>query len=190
MQGVYALFIDVGVEGPVDLAISDVEMRDEYGQPQQAFAGNKTVVLRAIVKATGKDYNSTIQCRIGTNSFEQAVLVKAGETQPVYFRIDCGELNLPTGPQSVEVRLGTADLLPFNNSRFATFMVRAPRRVLVLTDNPKQADYFKKALAANDFTPDVKDPADFADWDLQKYQAIYLFNLSAPKDEIWKELDK
>ncbi len=190
MQGVYALFIDVGVDRPVDLAISDVEMRDEYGQPQQAFAGNKTVVLRAIVKATGKDYNSTIQCRIGTNSFEQAVLVKAGETQPVYFRIDCAELNLPTGPQSVEVRLGTADLLPFNNSRFATFMVRAPRRVLVLTDNPKQADYFKKALAANDFTPDVKDPADFADWDLQKYQAIYLFNLSAPKDEIWKELDK
>src|SRR5439155_4956372 len=104
MQGVYSLFIDVGVERPVDLAISDLEMRDE-----QAFAANRTVILRAEVKATGKDYNSTIQCRIGMKTIEQPVVIKAGETQPVYFRIDCAKLKLPPGPQQVEVRLGTAD---------------------------------------------------------------------------------
>jgi hypothetical protein len=191
MQGVYSLFIDVGVDRPVDLAISNLEMRDEFGQPQQAFAGNRKVILRADVKATGKDYNTTIQFRIiGTKTFEWAVVVKAGETKPEFFRLDCTELGLSPGPQQVEVRLGTGDLLPFNNSRFATFLVREPRRVLVLTDNTEQAEYFRKALVANGFTPEVKSPGDFANLNLNRYQAIFLFNLSLPKEELWKDLDK
>ncbi|HMF19714.1 MAG TPA: VWA domain-containing protein, partial [Gemmataceae bacterium] len=158
MQGVYSLFIDVGVDRPVDLAISNLELRDEFGQPQQAFAANRKVILRADVKATGKDYNTTIQFRIGTKTFEWAVVVKAGETKPEFFRIDCAELGLLPGPQQVEVRLGTSDLLPFNNSRYATFMVREPRRVLVLADKTNQATEFQRALTANGFAPEVKTP--------------------------------
>jgi hypothetical protein len=190
MQGVYSLFIDVGVDRPADLAITDLELRDDYGQPQQAFAGNKKVIIRADVKATGKDYNSTIQCLVGGKKFEQGVVIQAGETQPVFFRIDPVELKLPTGPHEVEVRLGTADLLPFNNSRFATFLLREPRRVLILADKTKEAEKFREALWANGFAPEVKTPGDFEDLKLQEYQAIYLFNVSRPKEEIWTELDK
>ena len=190
MQGVYSLFIDVGVDRPVDLAISNLELRDEFGQPQQAFAANRKVILRADVKATGKDYNTTIQFRIGTKTFEWAVVVKAGETKPEFFRIDCAELGLLPGPQQVEVRLGTSDLLPFNNSRYATFMVREPRRVLVLADKTNQATEFQRALTANGFAPEVKTPGEFADLDLTRYQAIYLLHIASPNEELWKDLDQ
>jgi hypothetical protein len=194
LRGVHALFVDVGVDRPVDLAILDVELpRNSDGQMQQVFASDKRISLRVQVQATGKDYNSAVQCRIGKKTYENAVVLSAGEKQTYLFEIDCQELNLTPGQHQIEVRLTSSDLLAFNNSRFVTFAIREPRRVLVLAEEPAKAERFKSALESTSFkfTVEVK-RADEAERligtrDLRDYQAVYLFCLARP-EKLWGPL--
>jgi Aerotolerance regulator N-terminal len=192
LRGVYAVFVDVGVERPSDLAIMDLQFpRARDGRPRQVFAGDKKFVLLAVVQATGKDYNTTLKCQVGKQAYEQPVVLKAAEKQTFEFEIDIPALKLPPGDTQLKVELGMGDLLPFNNQRFANFAVREPRRILVLADDPGKAGHFVKALDVNGFSATAR-PVSSAlkPPELSSFQAVYLFDVAEPSSELWDLLDE
>jgi hypothetical protein len=200
MRGVHAVFIDVGVDSPADLAIIDLEFpRSNHGQPQQLFPQDKEFTIRGTVQATGKDYNQDLVFSIGGKEFQrQPIPIKAGEKQPFEVKVNPLELKLPNGANQLEVWIaasgGTAlarDLLPFNNRRYATFAIREPRRILVVADEPARAAVFERALQSNKFTVNVMATKDFLkDTTLPEAQAVYLFDVAQPSDELWGALEK
>jgi hypothetical protein len=188
LRGVYGLWIDVGVDNPADLAIIDIEFpRQPNGQMRQLFRANESFEINVQVQATGKDYNADLTVRTSGGTESAPVVVKAGERQATPFKIDPDKLNLLPGLHQFEVSLKQADLLAFNNVRYATFAIREPRRVLVLCDRQPAADDFVRALQATGYSPTVKDklkePAG-----LDPYHAVYLFDVARPTNELWDML--
>src|SRR5262249_23214589 len=152
-----ALFIDVGVERPVDLAIMDIELpRSLSGQVRQVFGANERILVRAHVQATGKDFVNELQCVIGKAVFKQEVSLKAGDRAAYPFDIDLAALNLPPGPVPVEFRLKARDQLGFNDTRFLTFSIREPRRVLILSDDVARPAEFRRWLDGLGYDVSVK----------------------------------
>jgi len=192
--GAQGLFIDVGIDQPVDLAITDVELPAlANGQPRQIFDPDEKFVLRAIVAATGKDLNTTATWNLDQKTFTQAATIKAGERQTIPFEIDAHELKLHPGPYQVEVRLEPSDLLPFNNRRFLTFAIREPRRVLVLTEDPGKAQKFVDTLQLHaqklGFEVDMRTPRDLPGINPLAYRVVYLFEVPAPEKSVWHFLE-
>ena len=140
LAGAYGLFVDVGIEQPVDLAITHLELPTlPNGQQRQLFDNDERLVLRALVQATGKDLSTTLVAHLDKKTFPQPVEVKAGQKQTVPFELDLNDLK--PGLHQMEVRVDPPDLLPFNNRRFVTFAIRQPRKVLVLTANGDENVY-------------------------------------------------
>jgi hypothetical protein len=192
LRGIQEVFIDVGVDNPTDLAIAELELPlDGAGQPRQVFAADEKIILRALVQATGRHYSTNVVCRVGSKTYQQAVAVKAGERQVAAFEIDAQALRLEPGPHQVEVRLATPDLLAFDNVRYATFTIRAPRRVLVLADDVRKAEGFTSALrAVGQFSPEARTPASLTDpAELARYQAVYLIGVARPDANLWAMLE-
>ncbi|MBI3407403.1 MAG: BatA domain-containing protein [Planctomycetes bacterium] len=190
LRGAQGLFFDVGVESPVDLALVQLDPpRIPSGQVRQLFAEDEKFLLHAIVRATGRDFSTTLMCKVEKKTLQQAVEIKAGETKTIPFEIDLAELKLGAGQHQLEARFATPDLLAFDNQRFLTFAVREARRVLVLADNQNSAVFFVNALKALRFSVDVKTPANLPGLDvLAGYQAVYLFGLAAPDATLWGQL--
>ena len=175
--------MDVGIEQPVDLAITHLDLPVLAARPARYSA--RMTRLCCGVCATGKDLNTTLTCKLDKKTYQQPVEVKAGETQTVSFEIDAQELKLGPGPHQAEVRLDPPDLLPFNNRRFATFAIREPRRVLVLTEDAGKAAYFVAALKANGFAVTVKATHDLPTLEPRPFEAIYLFRGPRSRCEVW-----
>jgi hypothetical protein len=196
LRGVHGVFVDMGVESPVDLALVDLEFpRRGNGQIQQTFARDETILLQAVVRATGKDLNGKLVLSIHKKTWEQAVSVKAGERKAHPFEIDCGKLQLGSGPQHLEAHLEPRkDQLTPNNVRFASFAIREPRRILVLTDNPAKASTFGKALESLNFTVDVKSPVDLTKSkgpkEMRVYRAVFLLSVASPDERLWTFLQE
>jgi hypothetical protein len=192
LRGVHEVFIDVGVDGPTDLAIADLELpRDASDKQRQVFAPDEKIVLRAVVQATGKSFSTNVLCQVGSKTYQQAVTVKAGERQVVGFEIEPRALNLQPGPHQLEVRLATSDLLSFDNVRYTTFLIRDPRRVLVLADDERKTEPFKDAFkAVGQFTAEVRLPGRVTDpAELPRYQAVYLLGVARPDANLWALLE-
>jgi len=194
LRGVQEVFIDVGVDNPTDLAIADLELPPDRagGQTRQVFAADEKIILRALVQATGKEYSTNVVCRLGSKSYQQAVFVKAGEREVASFEIDAQALKLEPGPHQVEVRLATPDLMAFDNVRYATFAIRAPRRVLVLADKESKAEVFTSALrAVGQFSPEIRTPDSLTNpAELSPYQAVYLLGVARPDANLWDMLEE
>jgi hypothetical protein len=184
---VQAVFVDVGVENPSDLALSLVEL------PRQVIPEGDPVILRVTVRATGGDYDAEIVCRIDEEKAADRKQVKlaAGQSQVIVFE----RKGLTAGPHQAEVTLATTDSLPFNNAVFATFEVRGGRRVLILVDEPEDADIWNLALNTyKAFSGEVRSvteaqklsPRD----DLPRYQAICLLNVRKPDHDLWEKLER
>jgi hypothetical protein len=192
LRGVHEVFLDVGVEHPTDLAIAELELprQGTSDQPRQVFSADEKIVLRAVVRATGADASTNVLCQIGPKTYQRAVTVKAGERQVAAFEIDPQELHLQPGPHQVEVRLAAPDLLAFDNVRYATFAIREPRRVLVLTDDPAKAALLKNALhSVGQFSAEVRPAASLQEYqELPRYQVVYLFDVDRPSKELWDML--
>src|SRR5262249_14223177 len=98
LRGAHAVFVDVGLDNAEDLAVVARELpADSRGRPRQVFHDQEKFVLRAVVKATGKDYNTHLKCLIdGDDNRErvQPVVLKAGKEQAIPFEIDCAALKL------------------------------------------------------------------------------------------------
>jgi hypothetical protein len=194
LRGVHEVFVDVGVDNPVNLGILRLEFPDEGGAgvARQVFAPDERLVLRAIVQATGQDYDTSILCKVEGKTLPRPLKVKAGQQATVPFEIDCREL--APGPHQVEVRLAAADLLPFDNTAYATFAVREPRKVLILADEPAKAEPWRRAIEARQqarfrcTVQAARSAADLGPGELAQYQAVYLLDVKAPPAGLWNAL--
>jgi hypothetical protein len=192
---VKSVFVDVGVDKPEDLALVDLVL------PRQVVPANGEVEIRALVRATGRNYpKALVTCRInGQEKAEQRPLsVQAGGTdeEVVFTYRGGGKDLLKPGPHHAEVQLKATDTLPFTKVRFATFeFLHGARRVLVLSDNPRDAAPWKIALEApGPFRCGVE--IQKPDWaesrtaeDLRaSYQVVCLLNVARPSPGLWTKL--
>ena len=91
--------------------------------------------IKINVRATGADFDTTLACQLDNDldpthrSDERAVTL--GKGQAKLLPIDRQAPALPESvtelPLQVTVKLATNDALPFNNTRYATFLVRGAR---------------------------------------------------------------
>jgi hypothetical protein len=179
--GVTAVFVDVGVEDPADLAIVAVKPEPATVRP------GDTVRINVTVQATGSDYERNISCKIDGDELEPKPLkVQAGRTQVVAF-----EPREPPGDglHQVEVRLDGSDALPFDNAGFTTFRVLGGRPLLILADDREAAQDWADVVS-DTFRPTVKTLKEVSpeQLELDDYAAVCLFNVAEPKDWLWDHL--
>jgi len=180
------LFVDVGIEQPADVAIANIELKPQVVPRGQA------VVLNATVSAAGPGVEATVKCKVqgaGANAptvpeQTKLVLVPAGGVQGVSFTLP--EALLRPGLYQAELRLETADNLLFDNVRYVTFKVAEPRKVLTISDDPAEAEWWKLANdAKGEFDCEVKKPAEVGA--LAAYEAVALLNVTDPT-ALWPKL--
>ena len=175
-----AVFVDVGVDKPADLAVTNLEL------PRQVLGSDDRLEVYATVQATGVDADTFLTFSVdGETPGEQRPLqLRAGQSRKLTFERDAS--GLKPGPHRVEVRLANSDSLPFDDVRFATFEVRTGRKVLAIADDPKDARPWKFALDTHRaFHCDVL-PADKAGaLDPKKlladYRAVCLIDVADPR---------
>jgi hypothetical protein len=190
----HAVFVDVGVDEPTNLAIRGVEL------PRQVVPANDRVLFHAQVLATGRDYDTEIRCRIDNDPRPDVkpLKIKAGQAETVTFERRAQDLKL--GLHRAEITLAAPDNLPFSAGRFATFEIRGPRRVLTITDRPGAAgtdaeDVIWKLMlnAGGAFQCEImstQDATGLGPKELAKYQAVCLLNVASPSADLWEKLYK
>ncbi len=95
VSGVHGLFVDVGMEDPIDLAITRLDLPTlSNGEPRQEFGADENFILNAVVQTTGKDANLVLKCAVDKAALKQSAEGKAAERVVVPFEIDCRELKL------------------------------------------------------------------------------------------------
>lgn len=183
-----ALFIDVGVDKPEDLAIVQVRLE------RQVVPANAAAKLRALVQATGREFSGEIVCRIEGKSIGRHPL-KVGPGPGQEFNFEARDLK--SGLYHAEIVLEPGDnLLPYNNARFATFEVIGPRQALLIADRFDDAVILKLALESKNLPNPLQceimtlnQAKELGLNDLSKYQAIALVGVSSPV-ALWERLTK
>lgn len=187
LAGVQSLYLDVGVEQPVDVALLQIELpRQADGRSQQDFSADEKFILRVAVQALGKEVSTAVQCRVGKDTYTKQIELKAGERQTVPFEIDLDKLRLDVGAHALDVMLSSKDALDSNNRLVATIQIRRPKRVLVFADAIAKADRFAFALQCVGFASEIKTVAELAQIDWTTYDAAYLFGLAEPSAAVWQ----
>jgi Aerotolerance regulator N-terminal len=182
---VHSVFVDVGTDEPVDLALTAMEL------PRQVIPPDDKVVLRITVRATGADCDTEVLCHIDgeKTADRKPIKLSAGQSQVLVFERG----GLAPGPHQAEIKLANNDALPFNDALFATFEVRGGRKVLTLVDDLGDASYWQWALELpKGFHCEVhrvKDMLGVSPSDLnQRYQAICLLSVAKPSEDLWQKL--
>jgi len=195
--GVNAVFVDVGVENPADVAVVNLELPldTDRDQPRQVFGTRDRLTLRATVRAIGGDCDTELFCRVDGRKepLRQHVVVKAGQSVVIPFEFDLQDLK--AGPHAVAAELATNDALPFDNARYITFEIRDNRQVLLVADDPANVFSWQNALKSKGtFHADVKTtqaatalaPEDL----LKSYKAVCLLGVREPPAELWAILKR
>jgi hypothetical protein len=200
-EGVSAVFVDVGVDSPRDLAIDALEI-----DPPVAAPGAK-VQVRVTVRATGTEYDTELTCRLEGEADPAAATERRplrlapGQSQVVTF-----ERTAPRppgggaeGPCQVTASVLTQDALAFNNVRHATFLIRERRKVLTVVDRAAPAGDvppwrgWEVALeAVGAFQNEVRTLDELArldDKELRAYPVVCLFQAATPA-ELWPKLTR
>src|SRR5262249_20424433 len=67
LRGAQSLFVDVGMEKPVDLAVVDLQLPElPSGATRYVYGPEDKIRLRAVVRGVGKNTDATVTCKIGT----------------------------------------------------------------------------------------------------------------------------
>jgi Aerotolerance regulator N-terminal len=177
------VFVDVGVEEPVDLAITDVVMRP------QVVPANRTALLRVHVQATGDTFNTAVKCQFdGEPRIDRKpvdLTADAGEVKVVTKVVEFERGGFAPGWHTAEVSVDTADSLAGDNFRYVTFEVREPQKVLVICDDRQDAKMWASAVNSQKyFQCDVREKADGLPSDLANYRAVCLLSVTAPSDTL------
>ncbi|HJT79399.1 MAG TPA: BatA domain-containing protein [Gemmataceae bacterium] len=186
--GLQAVFVDVGVDKPADVAVSNLEV------PHPIIDPRGRLEVHATVQATGADADTVVTFSIDgeTPGEQRSVRVPAGQNRRVSFERRAADLT--PGPHRVEVRLANGDSLPFDDVRFATFLVRGGRKVLAVADEPRDARIWKLALDTHEeFRCDVRTPQQLAGHGaedlLAQYRVVCLIDVKDPPRSLWDLLE-
>jgi len=181
---VQAVWVDVGVENPVDLAIDKVEIDPPVAAPVAR------VRIKVTVRSTGREHDNKLIVALDPEpdaarpADELAVQLGKGQSQllvierPARPAARRGGAGLP-----LVVKLATNDALPFNNMRYATLLVREPRKMLVIADEPKAAAVAARLEVKRSFKCEVLTPADaerLTDKELRANRVVCLFQTARP----------
>lgn len=194
-------YVDVGIDKPINLAITGVEM-----QPQIVDA-NRPVEFTVTLEATGMTQENTLVIRFDDEEQpqKQAVRVEPGIPREIPVHRE----GLKPGLHQVEITLQTADALPNDNIRYLTFKVREPRKVLIVADAPRSIGMaagglgmiskvhetvvlWRIALESRAwYTCDVTTTTDFLASKpnyLGQYEAVIFAALVDPSQEVWEKV--
>lgn len=184
---VQSIFLDVGVEKPVDVAIVEAEAKPSI------VAANQEATIRVHVQATGRGCDTEVLCRlVGEPAAERKpVKLEPGQTQVFEFK----KKNLKIGQYQAEVSLVTADALMSDNVRYVTFEVRGARKILTITDDAAYAFAWEAAFVSHgEFECEVKTPSEIGSADdLKSYLAVCLFSVRRPNsgpEPLWGKLER
>lgn len=184
---VQAVFMDVGVDKAVDVAITEAEAKPAI------VPANQEAVVKVYVQATGQPCDTEVICRFTheTTAERKPVKLDAGQSQVFEFR----KRNLEPGQYQAEITLATADALPGNNVRFLTFEVRGPRKILTIADHKDEALAWEYAFEAHgEFQSITKTPAEITSAeDLKEYLAVCMLGVRRPNsgpDPLWGKLER
>jgi hypothetical protein len=193
LRGVRMVFVDVGVDNPVNLGLASVELPAAgAGQPREVFTADETIRLRVVVQGTGRDYDTSVLCQVDDQVLTRPIRVQAGGRSEVVF--DISGRQLAAGPHAITVRLAGSDPLIWDNVYYVTFTIREPRRVLILSDAPPRAGPWQQAIEARPeacFRCRVLSPEGVAGWkasDWAAYQVVYLLAVARPSVALWQAL--
>jgi hypothetical protein len=195
--GFTALYFDVGIDQPTDLAVVDLELvRKVPAYPPDPSNPDDTEIkiqLRSKLQATGQEFQPTIVTSVLNKSDECACKINPGDRPFVFFNLP--DALLDPGFYQAKVLAKPTDHLPINNTRYLTYAVR---RILLVTDKDSAvaAERWKIAIEAHRFGAvlfrcDVKGPAHVADigpGGLDDYHAIFLCSLDNPDERLWSPL--
>jgi hypothetical protein len=182
--GVAVVLVDVGVKEPTNVAVAGLNL------PQQIVPANRPVVIEATVQALGARCDTEVACRIDGKDLlgKEQVVLEPGQSRVYAFK---GK-GLPTGLHHAEVALANPQALPFSGVRYATFEVQGPRKVLIVSDDPRNAVIIQTALeSGRAFACDVKSTAEMRNVfpkDLAAYRAVVLLGLARPDADLWEKL--
>src|SRR5262249_46142798 len=192
-DGVTSDFVDVGVRQPEDLGIERLVV-----DPVSVAPGNEFTIV-AHVRATGKRVKRKVICQIdGRHLQEEEVQVEEGPARAVQFTYHAAPLtgaakaeDLGAGSHQVVVRLEGTDRLPFNNTRFATFVVNPGRKVLLLVDTPRleSVRYFNAVLQSLSYATTVSPIGNVKDELKRKNpDVVWLFQTESIDSKAWEIL--
>jgi hypothetical protein len=203
-DGLNTVFVDVGVDNPVDLAIAGVEI------PRQVVHPGGQAEIRATVRAAGGEgVNDLVWLRVGEPKGQRSpVQLSAGQSQVAVLKRDAARPDeaaseadrLTPGFHQFEIRFDNSDALPFNNAAFATVKVQESRQILIVTDKPGKVLEFGDAgpwlralKASHEFPCDVistEAANSLGLVEMNKYEAICLLDVANPSTDLWERLDK
>lgn len=215
------VYVDVGADKPEDISIESIKV-----EPATVLPG-KPIQVRVAVRATGRSYNDYVACQLegDLSPLPRRVQVKLepGQSKVVSFELHAPQRD-PGASDNVpyqafgqlSARLITpdnrpfVDALAFNNTVFATFLIRDDtrrlgRKVLTLVDSPgDKQDYppyiawemaFKarvKTKSPKAFDCDIRTMAEAQKMtakDLERYRVVCLFEAFPPvADPLWDKL--
>ncbi len=181
---VQVLYFDVGVDEPIDLAITHAEL----GGGRPSFLEGEKIPLRALVQSSALKGDHVLVVQVGGQSIEQHCHPEPGKPQTLALEIDAPALGLKPGFHQAEVRFETeGDLLPGNDRRFVTFRVLPKPRVLVLADDLKRTAHFVRVLEALNYAVTHQKAVD-EKIDLNPFDAIFLIGVAAPSEKLWSNI--
>jgi hypothetical protein len=195
---VYHVFVDVGVDKPLNTAITTMEMRP------QIVPATQDVLINVTVESTMPGDNNLLYLSVSGEEPQRRTISPAQHRPTtVQFR----KSGLKPGLHHAKLTLNNPDALPFDNERSITFRIREPRHVLALVDPPpesvlplvgalavpaaataKAGDWPNVLYHVGWYACDVRPvPAnhdlDRIEW--TKYEQVTLLGLSNPSPELW-----
>lgn len=185
LSGFQTMWFDVGLEPSRDLAILDIEWPlTATGALREYVRPDETILLRPVLQALGQDF----QAMLTAGAFKATREIKVGSRDNVPVEIDTAALKLPPGSHSFEFAVNVRDILAINNQRFATIVVRPPRKALVIT-TAADGD-FARALQVHQVQVDVRSPEAVEAGIPPGYDAVFLLAVPAPSENLWKEIGR
>jgi hypothetical protein len=198
-----SLYLDVGIERPQNVAITQIEMK-----PQLVSVGQPAVVQVTVI-GDGFKGDQALICKLDSQPepIKKPITIPEEGSVITEFRFE----NLQPGLHQIEISLAVPDSLPFDNTRSFTFRVREPRKTLAIMEEPsdafglfggsvgqrmmgiRKAGLWRLALLLKGwYDCEIVSAKDVLGWKPEtwsQYEAITLAGLDEPSDALWLALN-
>jgi hypothetical protein len=201
LPSIYHVYMDVGVDKPVNTAITTVEMKP------QIVPANQPVVVNVTVEAMGPVDQDVLVFTVNGEEVSRSP-VNPGPDRPITRQLV--KTGLKPGLHQGKISLFRNDALPFDNEKYITFRVREPRNVLALVDPPPEsmltgglaaleaakgrAQLWIRALDALGWyrceVRQIGDDSDLDRIDWNRYEQITMLDLSKPSGALWQKVEE